>query len=140
MNYKEIIKNILSVIFGLIIGGIINMNILDFMMKIIPPPSGLDLNSTEGLKKAMPFFEPIHFLAPFLAHAIGTLIGALIVGFLTKKLRLSLTVGVVFLIGGISMVFSVPSPLWFNILDLFLAYIPMAYLGFIISSKMKPRN
>jgi hypothetical protein len=140
MNYKEVLKNIFSVIFGLIVGGIVNMSILEFMMKIIPPPSGFDLNSPEGLEKAMPFFEPIHFLAPFLAHAIGTLIGALIVGFLTKKLHLSLTVGVVFLIGGISMVFSAPSPLWFNIIDLFLAYIPMAYLGFIISLKMKPKK
>lgn len=137
MNYKEILKNIFSLIFGLIVGGIINMSILEFMMKIIPPPSGFDLNSTEGLEKAMPFFDPIHFLAPFLAHAIGTLIGALIVGFLTKKLRLSLTVGVIFLIGGISMVFSLPSPLWFNILDLFLAYIPMAYLGHQLGIKQK---
>ena len=137
MNYKEILKNIFSLIFGLIVGGIVNMSILEFMMKIIPPPSGFDLNSPEGLEKAMPFFEPIHFLAPFLAHAIGTLIGALIVGFLTKKLLLSLTVGVVFLIGGISMVFSVPSPLWFNILDLFLAYIPMAYLGYQLGIKQK---
>jgi hypothetical protein len=68
---------------------------------------------------------------------MGTFIGALIVGFLTKKVRLSLTVGVVFLIGGISMVFSVPSPLWFNILDLFLAYIPMAYLGHQLGIKQK---
>jgi hypothetical protein len=137
MNYKEILKNIFSVIFSLMIGGIVNMSLLQILMKIIPPPSGFDLNSTEGLEKAMPFFEPIHFLAPFLAHAMGTFIGALIVGILTKKVRLSLLVGVVFLIGGVSMVFSVPSPLWFNILDLFFAYIPMAYLGFVLSSKIK---
>ena len=30
---------------------------------------------------------------------------------------------------GISAVMMIPAPLWFNVLDLVVAYIPMAYLG-----------
>lgn len=45
-------------------------------------------------------------------------------------------IGVVFLLGGISMVVMVPALTWFNILDLTCAYIPMAWLG----AKMAKQN
>jgi hypothetical protein len=37
----------------------------------------VNVHSVESVNQAMPFFEPRHFVAPFLAHAIGTLAGAL---------------------------------------------------------------
>jgi hypothetical protein len=38
--------------------------------------------------------------------------------------------GVLFLIAGISMVIMLPeTPIWFVLVDLIVAYIPMAYLG-----------
>jgi len=47
----------------------------------------------------------------------------------SHKMRFALGIGAFFLIGGIVMVISVPSPTWFAALDLLVAYIPMAYLG-----------
>ena len=38
-------------------------------------------------------------------------------------------VGVLFLIGGISNCFMLPAPAWFMVVDILLAYIPMAYIG-----------
>ena len=40
-----------------------------------------------------------------------------------------MTIGVFFLIGGTMSVFMLPAPVWFEILDLSLAYIPMGWLG-----------
>jgi len=38
--------------------------------------------------------------------------------------------GILFLLGGVSMVIMLPeTPIWFILLDLICAYIPMAYLG-----------
>ena len=71
------LKNILAVIFGLVIGGLINMVIIMISGSIIEPPNGADVTTLEGLKETMHLFEPKHFLFPFLAHALGTLIGAL---------------------------------------------------------------
>jgi hypothetical protein len=110
---NQIIKNILAVIAGLIIGACVNMGILMLFMKLIPP-----------------IFELQNFIGPFLAHALGTFVGAFIVAVITKNLRLSLIIGFSFLIGGAMEVASLSAPLWFNVLDLVLAYIPMAYLGF----------
>jgi hypothetical protein len=44
--------------------------------------------------------------------------------------------GVLFLIAGISMVIMLPeTPIWFVLVDLIVAYIPMAYLGNKIASR-----
>lgn len=127
----KIVKNILAIVLGLLIGGAVNMAIIMVSGKIIPPPVGTNLTTMEGLQAAMPLMEPKHFLLPFLAHALGTLVGALIAGWAAanNKMRLAMVIGVCFLVGGIMNIFMLPSPTWFTIVDLAFAYIPMAYLG-----------
>ena len=49
--------------------------------------------------------------------------------------KFALGIGVFFLLGGITMVFILPSPTWFNALDLSLAYIPMGYLAGKLATK-----
>ena len=126
-----VIRNTLAVISGIILGSIVNMSIIYVSGSVIPPPDGVDVTNMEGLLEAMHLFEPKHFLMPFLAHAFGTLVGAFLAARLaaTRKLLLGMAIGAVFLIGGIINVVLLPSPLWFNITDLALAYIPMSYIG-----------
>jgi hypothetical protein len=131
---NQIIKIILAVIAGLVIGACVNMGILMLFMKLIPPPMGVDITTEAGLKAAMPHFQPQNFIGPFLAHALGTFVGAFIVGAITKNLRLSFIIGFSFLIGGAMEVASHSAPMWFNVLDLGMAYIPMAFLGFKLGS------
>lgn len=128
---NPIIKNILAVISGAIVGGVVNMGIITVSGSIIPPPEGADVTTMEGLKSAMHMFEPKHFLMPFLAHALGTLVGAFLAALIaaTHKMKFALLIGVFFLIGGTVNVFLLPSPIWFTILDLAVAYIPMAWIG-----------
>jgi len=130
-------KNILAVIVGAFIGGLLNGALISISAHIIPPPDGANLNTEEGLKAAMHLMQPRHFLFPFLAHALGTLLGAFITFKMaaTQKLKMALLIGFLFLTGGIYMVLLLPSPLWFTLLDLLVAYIPMAYLGAKIATK-----
>lgn len=106
---------------------------------IISPPAGVDVTTEEGLKAGMHLFETKHFIFPFLAHALGTFAGAIITSLIAinKKLILSLAIGGLFLIGGISMVIMLPAPTWFNITDLLLAYVPFAYLGYKLAVIIK---
>lgn len=128
---NPIIRNILAIIGGIILGSVVNMGIITISGSIIPPPEGADVTTTEGLKEAMHLFQPKHFIMPFLAHALGTFAGALLAGFIAvnRKMMIALIIGFFFLIGGIASVFMLPSPIWFTILDLVVAYIPMAYLA-----------
>jgi hypothetical protein len=131
------LKIALAIFGGLLVGGIVNMSIINISGSLIPPPEGADLSNMEGLKKAMVFFEPKHFLMPFLAHALGTFSGALICSLIVKEYKFicSLIVGLFFFIGGLTMVLQLPSPIWFNIVDLAFAYFPMAWVGSLLIKK-----
>ncbi len=125
---NPIIKNILAVVVGAIVGGVVNMGIIIVSPHIIPPLVGVDITTEAGLKTAMHLFTPINFIMPFLAHAFGTLVGAFIAYLIaaSHKMKLALVVGFLFLIGGATDVYLLPSPIWFTVLDLIVAYIPMA--------------
>jgi hypothetical protein len=79
-----------------------------------------------------------HFVFPFLAHAIGTLVGAYFVSRMkvNRALLNAMAIGFAFLAGGVMMVLTLPgTPWWFVATDLVLAYLPMAYLGFKLGQR-----
>lgn len=133
------LRNILAVIAGLVVGSIVNMGIIMISGSIIPPPEGADNTTMEGLKSSMHLFKPVHFLFPFLAHALGTLVGAITTALIAISYRkeLSYAIGAFFLLGGIINIVMLPSPLWYSIIDVLIAYIPMAYLGYRFAKKIK---
>ncbi|MBK7231882.1 MAG: hypothetical protein IPH93_06390 [Saprospiraceae bacterium] len=128
---NPILRNILAVIAGLVSGNILIMLIHKVSGSIIPPPDGADITTMEGLKSSMQLFEPKHFLMPFLAHALGTFLGAAVTAYLaaSNHFKLAMLIGVFFLVAGIINVVMLPSPIWFSALDILVAYLPMAYLG-----------
>jgi hypothetical protein len=85
----------------------------------------------EGLKAGLHLFQPKHFLFPFLAHALGTFVGALLAVIIAanRKLLFAMVIGVFFLAGGIANILMLPSPTWFTIVDLVGAYLPMAFFA-----------
>lgn len=137
VKMKTVLRNILALIVGLVAGSLANMSIIMISGSVIAPPDGVDLSNTESLKASMHLFGPEHFVMPFLAHVIGTLIGAFLAALISAshKLLFALIMGVMFLAGGIMSVFMLPSPIWFTFADLGLAYLPMAWLGFLLASK-----
>lgn len=136
---NPIIRNILAVVTGLIVGSAVNMGIITISGNVISPPSGVDVTDMESLKSSMHLFEPKHFIFPFLAHAVGTLVGALIAALIaaSHKIKMALIIGVFFLLGGIMNIFMLPSPIWFAVLDLVVAYIPMGWFGSKLAVKIK---
>jgi hypothetical protein len=133
------LKNVLAFIAGIIIGNVVNMGIIMISSSVIPPPEGADVTTVEGLKASMHLFEPKNFIMPWLAHALGTLAGALVTTYLAANntYYLALGVGFVFLLGGIANVIMLPSPLWFTFTDVILAYFPAAYLGWKLAGGVR---
>lgn len=132
---NTIIRNILGLIAGVFVGGAVNMGIVMMSGSIIPPPAGADTSTMEGLKEAMHLFEARHFIFPFLAHACGTFVGAFVAALLaaSHQLKFALAIGGFFFLGGLANIILLPSPLWFSLLDLLGAYLPMAYMAYLIS-------
>lgn len=126
-----IFRNILAVIAGVVLGGVVNYGIIIISGSIIPPPEGADVTTSEGIAASIHLWQPQHFIMPFLAHALGTFAGALLAGAIagSHKMIFALVIGFVFLLGGLAMTFEVPSPIWFIVVDLVGAYIPMAFIA-----------
>ena len=125
------VRNILAVIVGIVAGFIVNMGIITISGSIIPPPEGADMTTIEGMKAAMPMFTAKHYLMPFLAHALGSFVGALVAALIaaSHKMWFALGIGAFTMLGGIAAAFMLPAPLWFEAVDLVFAYIPTAFIA-----------
>lgn len=134
---KNVLRNIVAVIAGFVIGGVVNMAVVTLGPTLIPPPAGVDVTQAESLAKAIHLFEPRHFVMPFLAHALGTLVGALVAYLVagSHKAIFAWAIGVLFLCGGVAASVMIPAPAWFIALDLLVAYLPMAWLGLRIGRR-----
>jgi uncharacterized membrane protein YhdT len=125
------IRNTLAVLCGVLVGGIVNSAIVNVGPSIIPLPEGADISTMEGLRDSMHLFTFWNHVPPFLAHALGTLVGA----FLAVKVaashhaRFAWAIGVFYLIGGIVAAFMIGGSVTFIVVDLVFAYLPMAWLG-----------
>ena len=131
----NILKNLLAVLVGVVVGCVVNIALVNLGPMVVALPEGADISTMEGLRESMEIFTPANFLFPFLGHALGTLVGAWVAAKLAASHRFGLAavIGLFFLSGGVSMVAMVGGPLWFRIADLVVAYLPMAYLGALLS-------
>lgn len=138
---NPILRNILAVISGWLAGSAINMGLIQTGHKVFPI-SGIDPNDMNALAEVMPTLGFEYFIFPFLAHALGTLVGAAIAGLIatSHKVRIALAIGILFLCGGIAVNYILPGPTWFAIADIVVAYIPMAWLGGKIAEKVSVRK
>lgn len=132
------LRNVLAVLAGVAVGGVINAALIALSPTLVPPPAGADMSSAEGLSAAMHLLQPRHFVMPFLAHAVGTLAGALAAYQMAASRRalMAYVVGAVFLCGGLAASFLIPAPAWFVALDLLAAYLPMAWLAIQIGARV----
>lgn len=138
----NVLRNALAVILGVVLGGIVNMAIVMVSPLLIPAPPGVDVNDAESLAKGIHLFGPQHFVMPFLAHALGTFVGALTAYVLAASYRMQLAyaIGAFFLAGGIAASFMIPAPVWFIALDLLVAYLPLAWLAVQMGARIRPRS
>ncbi|MCW5898456.1 MAG: hypothetical protein KIT10_04215 [Flavobacteriales bacterium] len=127
------LRNILAVIIGIAACMFLNGMLLGLMMKVIAPPAGFDPNDVATYH----LLHGKHFLPPFIAHAVPSLVGGFIAAFIaaTRKMTFALVVGAVHLLGGIVAAFMIPAPVWFIVLDLVVAYLPMAWIGGCLATR-----
>ena len=133
----KVLRNVLAVVAGLVVGGAVNMALVIASPLVIPPPAGVDVSDPRSLSASLHLFEPKHFVFPFLAHALGTLAGALVAFFVAASHRpvFAYVIGAFFLAGGIAAALMIPAPAWFVILDLAAAYLPMAWVGTLLGRR-----
>lgn len=135
---NSLLRNILGIIVGAGVGGFINGQIIKYGHLLVPLPEGVNPENIDSINANIASYEPQHFIMPFLAHALGTLVGAFIVTKIAASNQkiFALGIGALFLMGGIMVAQMLSnSPIWFTALDIIGAYIPMALLGYHLAKK-----
>jgi hypothetical protein len=134
-----ILRNIVAVIAGVVVGGVVNMALITVGQMMVPLPEGVDMSDMDKFAENLKLLKPINFVIPLLAHALGTFVGAFVAAKVaaSHKMKLALGIGVFFLIGGIMMVSMLGGPVWFIALDLIGAYLPMGFLGGMLAGAKK---
>lgn len=138
---NPILKNSIAIILGWLTGSIVNMGLVQLGHKLMPI-EGVDLSDMDALAEIMPTLSNEHFIFPFLAHALGTLVGALVAGLIAanRKMTFALAIGGLFMLFGMMMTFMLPGPIWFAVTDVLLAYIPMAWIGGSLALKFSKKQ
>jgi hypothetical protein len=132
-----ILRNILAVVLGLLVGGIVNWLLLLLGGALIHNPAGFDASSNEAYLATMHLLKPQHFLFPFLGHAVGSFAGATVAVLIAanRKNIFALVVCSLFMLGNLANVFVIPSPAWFIFPDMLIAFLPMGWLAARIFAK-----
>ncbi len=130
---NPILRNILAVLIGASVCLFLNGLLLGQMMNLIDTPEGFDPTKADTYH----LLQPVHYLSPFVAHALPSLIGGLIAALLAAhhSRSMALIVGGLHLLGGVAAAFLIPAPTWFIAADLVVAYLPMAWLGWRLSRR-----
>jgi hypothetical protein len=130
---NPILRNVLAVLVGASVCLLLNGLLLGQMMALITTPEGFDPTKAYTYH----LLEPVHYLSPFLAHALPSLVGGLIAALLAAhhSRSMALIVGGLHLLGGIAAAFMIPAPTLFIASDLVVAYLPMAWLGWRLSRR-----
>ena len=127
------IKNILAVILGLIIGNIAIMSLHYLGLYFYPLPEGVDMSDMTAIAEYVKIAPLGSLLMVMLAHIGGTFIAGVSTTLLSKEIVVSYIVGGFFTISGIWNLYLLPHPMWFNI-EIVL-YLPAAVFGFKLFAK-----
>ncbi|MBK6472343.1 MAG: hypothetical protein IPF94_17000 [Betaproteobacteria bacterium] len=139
---SKFLRVLLAVVAGFVVGSVVNMALVTVSGRVIPPPAGADVTTMEGVEGGSSSIQARHFIFPFMAHALGALVGALVACWLApgKSPVPAYIVGGLFLLGGIANALMLPAPAWFVAADLLLAYVPAAWLGQALVQRMSRRS
>lgn len=129
------VRAIIGVIVGLLVGSAVNMGIVVFSWTLYPAPEGIDPWSSDPAmqEKAMAWIGTLPagaFLWAWVAHWAGALAGAAVAILIHGRRSYvpGLIVGGLFTLGGIANLFMIPCPVWFPFLDL-PSYLLVAWLA-----------
>ena len=139
---SPLLRNIIALIVGVIVGSIVNMGIILISGYIIPLPEGVNSSDPQSLKDSTHLMEFRHFIFPFLAHALGTLAGAFVgvklgTG-INQRIAIAVIITGLFMVGGIYSAWQIQGPNWFTVVDLSFAYMPMGLIGWVLGRDKLP--
>ena len=135
------IRNILSVIIGLVSSFFVIIILENIGFAMYPPPVKLNASNPEAMKVYYSTAPTIVLLMLILAYAIGSFVGGLVTSMvaINNKTRKAMTAGGILMGLGIYNLIAIPHPIWVVIGSLSV-FMPFAYLGGKLGIKITKKN
>jgi len=135
---KELMKRVLAVLAGLVVGVLVIFLSQAVEMLIFPPPPGFDPNDKEQLKALMTNAPSMSLVLLLVGYFLGAYVGALIATSIVKGTTWmpALMVGAVLTVLGLINLLAIPHPVWFTISALAIYFIG-AFIAFSTYVKFK---
>ena len=123
-------RNILSVIVGLIASFFVIEVIEIIGYKIYPPTTNLNFNNPDSFREYVSNAPNIIFILVILGYALGSLAGGFVASVIASvnKMTKAIAVGGVLMGLGLFNLFNIPHPTWV-IISALIVFIPFAYFG-----------
>ncbi|MCH2160424.1 MAG: hypothetical protein MK085_00980 [Phycisphaerales bacterium] len=109
------IRNILAVILGIIVGMIFNMAVVILNTAVLyPVPEGFDWNDTEKVAEYFSGLPLTAFLVVLVAHLGQAFFGGLVAAAISRNaaMTVAMIVGVLSMLFGIANMMMMPNPAW----------------------------
>lgn len=124
------------------------MGVLMISNFVIPFPEGVNPADANSIRYNIQLFETKHYIMPFIAHALGTLIGVFVAFKIIQMFRahkfiaagIALVIALLFLWAGLATSKSIHSPETPMLVDAVLCYIPMAIIGYWLALRSSPKR
>ena len=127
----KILRNILALVIGAALGMALNGWLIGISNSLIPLPEDVNPSNLKSIQTHIHLYSLKHFVMPFWAHALGTFVSAFVAAkiWIGDPMIPGYIFGLFFLIGGITMVYFIKSPILPSMVVLLFAYLPMGWLG-----------
>ena len=128
---------LIALVFSMISISLVHL-LTDGWFNAPPPPQAS--SPAEVWQEYIGTLEPIHMLAPLMAHWSGAFFGGFIMALLSMqaKMKHSLIISGIVMVAGIMNAIQLPGqPLWFITLDI-AGYLPMGWLGWKLALRLRP--
>ena len=127
------IRNILAVLVGLVVGNIAIMGLHYLGMVFYPLPEGVKMNDMNAIAEYISIAPLGSLLFVMFAHIGGTFIAGISTTLVSKNIIPIYIIGSFFTLAGIYNLYMLPHPLWFNIEIIF--YFPAAIYSYKLINK-----
>lgn len=127
------IRNILSVVVGIIVGLFAITALHQLGMVFYPLPEGVEMNDSEDIAEYIKVAPLGALFMVMFAHLGGTFLASISSSLVSKEKTICYIVGGVFTLFGVINLYQLPHPMWFNI-EVVL-YLPAALLGYKLISR-----
>lgn len=126
----KILRSILGIFLGLIIGGIVILGIQMVNVLIHPIPAGMDPANPEDIKRVMANFPITAFIGLLLSYFFGVFFAAFAAGRIAGRSEVlhGFIISLIFAFAGIRNFSAVPAPIWV-VVGSFVIFFAAGFLG-----------